>query len=145
MKRNLATAFLATLTAATLMAPVWSADTTTDASQVKIQSASVPALRQLVAKAGGYALDSIELTHTAHQLTATVVNSQQNAATSVDREKEAIAMASAMQAEIAGKPEFEGVASIHIDYISRIDNKAKTIQIIDFYRTPANVFVLHKT
>jgi hypothetical protein len=105
----------------------------------------VPTLRQSIASTAGYELKNIEIKHTSHQLTATIVNSRQNGATSVTREKEAIAMASAMEGGIQGKPEFEGVASIHIDYISRLEKKVKTIQIFDFFRSPTNVFVLHKT
>jgi hypothetical protein len=143
MKKILAIAMLATLTAATSLVPAWSADTATDAAQMKLQSASLPALRQAIASAGGYALKSIELKHTAHQLTATIMNSK--LAASVDREKEAIAMASAMETEMTGKPEFEGIASIHIDYSSHLEKKVKTIQIFDFFRSPTNAFVLHKT
>jgi hypothetical protein len=145
MKKHLAIAAFITLTIGMPLAPAWSADATTDAAQVKLQSTSVPTLRQSIASAVGYDLKSIEIKHTSHQLTATIVNSKQNGATSGDREKEAIAMASATESTIQGKPEFEGVASIHIDYISRIGKKVKTVQIFDFVRSPANVFVLHKT
>jgi hypothetical protein len=145
MKKHLFIATLISLTVAMSMAPAWSADTATDAPQVKLQSASVPTLRQSIASATGYDLKRIEIKHTSHQLTATIVNSKQNGAAPGDREKEAVAMASAMESGIQGKPEFEGVASIHIDYISRVGKKVKTIQIFDFFRSPANVFVLHKT
>jgi hypothetical protein len=145
MKKHLFIAALMGLSAAISMAPAWSADTATDAAQVKLQAASMPTLHQSIASATGYALKSIELKHTAHLLTARIVNSKLNSAAPDDREKEAIAMASAMEGGITGKPEFEGVASIHIDYISRLGKKPKTIQIFDFFRSPANTFVLHKS
>ncbi|MFZ2328806.1 MAG: hypothetical protein WAW73_17970 [Rhodoferax sp.] len=145
MKKQLAIAAFITLTIGMPLAPAWSAGATEDAAQVKLQSASVPTLRQSAASAAGYGLKSIEIKHKTHQLTATIVNSKQNSATSGDREKEAIAMAAAMESGMQGKPEFEGVASIHIDYISRVGKKVMTIQIFDFFRSPANVFVLHKT
>jgi hypothetical protein len=44
-----------------------------------------------------------------------------------------------------GKPEFDSVASIHVDYIGRLGKKDSVIQIFDFFRSPANAFVLHKT
>jgi len=50
----------------------------------------VPTLRQSIASAAGYDLKSIEIKHTSHQLTATIVNGKQNGAASGDREKEAI-------------------------------------------------------
>jgi hypothetical protein len=145
MKKHLAIATLVALTAAMPMAPAWSADTATEAVQVKLQAASIPTLHQSVASAAGYELQSIELKHTVHQVKATVVNSKQNGAASADREKEAIAMASAMEAGMKGKPEFASVASVHIDYISRLGKKESVIQIFDFFRSPANTFVLHKT
>jgi hypothetical protein len=136
---------LATLMVASLMLPAWGADTATDTAQVKLQSATIPALRQSVASAAGYDLKSVELKHTAHQLTATLVNSKQNTAASADRETEALQIALAMQSGMADKPEYQGVSSIHIDYVSRIKAKVKTIQVFDFFRGPANAFVLHKT
>lgn len=46
---------------------------------------------------------------------------------------------------MAGKPEIGAVASIHVDYVSRAGKKLKTIQIFDFFRSPANVFVIRQT
>jgi hypothetical protein len=83
--------------------------------------------------------------HTVHQVKATVVNSKLNIARSADREKEAIEIANAMEAAMKGKPEFDNVASIHVDYIGRLGKKDSVIQIFDFFRSPANTFVLHKT
>jgi hypothetical protein len=145
MKKLMAIGTLASLVVAGLMLPAWGADTATDTAQVKLQSASIPALRQSVASAAGYELKSVEMKHTAHQLTATIVNSKQNGASSADREAEATELASAMERGMAEKPEYQGVSSIHIDYVSRIKAKAKTIQGFDFFRGPANAFVLHKT
>lgn len=106
MRKHIAIATFATMTMAISMGSAWSADTATDTGQITLQTASIPTLRQSIASAGGYDLKAIELKHTAHQLTATIVNSKQNGASSVDREKEAVAMVSAMEAGIAGKPEF---------------------------------------
>ncbi len=145
MKKHFAIATLVTLTAAISMVPAWSADAVADTGQVTLQSASIPALRQSIASAAGIALQSVELKHTAHQLTVTIVNSKQNGATSVDREREAIAIASVTERGMTGKPEFAGIGSIHLDYISRIGKTVKTIQLFDFFRTPANAFVLHKS
>ncbi len=145
MKKHFAIATLVTLTAAISMAPASGADAVTDAGQVKLQSESIPALRQSIASAAGYELQIIELKHTAHQLTVTIVNSKQNGATSIDRERAAIAIASVAERGMNGKPEFEGIGAIHIDYISRVGKEAKTIQMFDLFRSPANVFVLHKT
>jgi hypothetical protein len=145
MKKHLLIAAIAALTVAISMSPSWSADTATDVAQVKLQTASIPKMRQSVASAGGYEVKGIEIKHTAHQLTATIVNSKKNAAALADREKEAIAMASEMEAAMTAKPEFEGVSSIHVDYISRLGKKDKTIQVFDFFLSPAKAFVLHKT
>jgi hypothetical protein len=66
VKKLMAIGTLATLMVASLMLPVWGADTATDTAQVKLQSATIPALRQSVASAAGYDLKSVELKHTAH-------------------------------------------------------------------------------
>jgi hypothetical protein len=145
MKKHFAIGAVIAMALTSLMVPVWGADTATDTNLVKLQSASIAAMRQSIASAAGYELKTIELKHTAHQLTVTIVNSKHNGATSAEREKEAIAMTSAVERGIAAKPEFEGVEAIHIDYVSRVDKKMKTVQIFDFFRSPANVFVLHKT
>jgi hypothetical protein len=145
MKKYFFIATLATLTVAAAVAPAWAADTAADAAQVKLQSASASTMVQSIARAGGIELKSVELKHTAHLVTATIVNSKQNASASSEREKKATSIASEIQKKMAGKPEFAGVAAIHIDYISRLGTDDKTIQMFDFFRTPANVFVLHKT
>jgi hypothetical protein len=145
MKKHFAMAAIAALTLTCSLVPAWGADKVTDTSQVKLQSPSMPVLRQSVASAAGYQLKGVELKSTAHQVTVTIANSKKNDETAADREKEALAMASALEGGMAGKPEFEGVASIHIDYISRLGKKVKTIQVFDLFRSPANAFVLHKT
>ena len=84
-------------------------------------------------------------TDAAHQLTVTIVNSDLNSTKASDIERQAIGLAFALQRGIAAKPEFQGVASIHVDYIDREGEKTKVIQLFDFFRSPANVFVLRKT
>jgi len=82
MKKYLVMAALSAVTATVSVAPVWGADAATDATQQKLQLASIPALRQAIAHAAGYELARIELQHAAHRLTVKVVNSKQNEATS---------------------------------------------------------------
>jgi hypothetical protein len=145
MKNYLATATLVAMAVAMSTSAAWSADTATDAAVLKLQSPSIPVMRKSIANAVGYELKSVEIQHTAHQLTATIVNSKQNSSTAVDRETESTAISGEMERGMAGKAEFEGVMSIHIDYISRVGKKVKTIDKFDFMRSPANSFVLHKS
>jgi hypothetical protein len=145
MKKYLVIAALSALTVTVSVAPAWGADAATDATQQKLQLVSIPAMRQSIAHAAGYEVKGIELKHTAHLLTVKVVNSKQNESAPVDRETEAMMMALAMEGEMRGKTEFNAVASIHIDYISRVGAKETTVQVFDFFRSPSNAFVLHRS
>jgi hypothetical protein len=145
MKKYLLTASLVAMTVAMPISAAWSAGIASDAALVKLQSPSIPTMRQSIASAAGCVLKSVELKHTAHQLTATVVNSNQNDATSIGRAAEAISIAGEVERAMRGKAEFENVAAIHVHYISRLGKKVNTIQMFEFFRSPANAFVLHKS
>jgi hypothetical protein len=125
--------------------PVLSADTASDAAQVKLQTTSIPKLLSVSASVAGYKTKDLELKTTAHQITLTVVNSQLNTKLAADRESEATKMVTAIENVMIDKPEFAKVAAIHVDYIDRQGKKSKTIQGIDFFQTPARTFILHKT
>ena len=143
MKKFIISSCVAALMCAAL--PVLSADTASDATQVKLQSASFPKLLSLSAAAAGYKTKDLEIKTTPHLITLTVINSQLNAKLTAERETEAIKMVTAMENALLDKPEFAMVAAIHVDYIERKGKKSKVIQGIDFLQTPARTFILHKT
>ncbi len=134
--------------AVTLMlggASVWSADTALDAAQVKLQASSKAEIEALAEATGGYKPKEVELSSTAHQMTIAIINGKLNTGSVVEREAEANRMVSVIARVIADRPAFSQLTVIHVDYVVRQANKLKAVQRIDFFRTPAGVFALHKT
>ena len=125
--------------------PATSADTASDAAQVKLQATSIPNLLTVSAAAAGYKAKDLEIKTTAHQITLTVVNSQLNTKLTADREAEATKMVTAIENAMIDKPEFSKISVIQVDYIERKGKNSKAIQRIDFLQTPARTFILHKT
>jgi hypothetical protein len=58
---------------------------------------------------------------------------------------EATKMVSAIARAIADKPGFSQLPVIHVDYVKRQGSALKAVQGIDFFQSPAGVFLLHKT
>ena len=132
--------------AVTLGSPsVWSADTAADAAQVKLQAASIAEIKALVEATGNYKPKDVEMISTAHQMTITIVNGKLTTGAIAPREAEATRMVSAIARAIADKPAFSQLPVIHVDYVKRQGGKLKAVQRIDFFQSPAGVFVLHKT
>lgn len=122
-----------------------SADTASDAAQVKLQASSMVEVKALAQKTGGYKPTDVEISSTAHQMTIAIINGKLNTAGIVEREAEATRMVTAIARAIVGKTEFSLLSVIHVDYVSRQGKKIKPVQRTDFYKSPAGVFVLHKT
>ncbi len=122
-----------------------SADTVSDAAQVKRQATSMAEIKALAQATGGYKPKDVELSSTAHQMTITIINSKLNTGAIAPREAEATRMVSAISRAIADKPEFSQLPVIHVDYLNRQGKKIKPVQRIDFFQSPSGVFVLHKT
>jgi hypothetical protein len=145
MKKNFKIIALMAFAAAACSLPVWSADAASDAAQVKMQASSTAEIKALAAATGGYKSADVEFNATAHQITITVVNSKLNKSSTAEREAEATRMVTAITGAITEKPAFSQLAVIHLDYVERTRNKLKPVQRIDFFQSPAGVFVLHKT
>jgi hypothetical protein len=136
---------LLTFAALSSIGTAWCADVVSDTEQVKQQPLAIPSAQQAVASATGYETKNIEIKSTAHQVTITVVNSKLNSGAAKDREAEAATMVSSFAQAIGDKAEFTQVTVIHVDYVKRPGKSKKAIQRLDFYKSPAGVFVAHKT
>lgn len=143
-KNFLVSSFLA-LTVTLGSSSTWSADTASDTAQVKLQASSLAEIEALTEATGSYKPKDVELNSTAHQMTVTIINSKLNTATVTDREAEANKMVSAIARAIADKPAFSQLPVIHVVYVKRQGRKIVPVQSIDFFKTPAGIFVLHKT
>jgi hypothetical protein len=122
----------------------WSADKAADTMLIKRQTATIPKLQELAARAGGYPNSSIRVSTAAHQITIIAIIKVPGT-TTAERENEAAQMISAVENEIAGKDEFGLVMTIHVNYVGRQGKNAPIVQSIDFFKSPAGAFVLHKT
>jgi hypothetical protein len=109
--------------------------------------ASIRSIKQAIASVTGYNAESIELTATSQQLVVTIVNSKLIAESGRVRESEAARIVEATVREMTSKSELKNVQAIHIDYVSREadGSHSRTIDAIDFRRTPQGAFEHHIT
>ena len=77
----------------------------------------------------------------------TVVNSSLNGASGKVRVNEAGRIVAAITRTIAGNAEFRSIQAIHIDYVSSDPDgsHARTVDAIDFRKTPQGAFEHHIT
>ncbi len=109
------------------------------------QAKSLPAIREAAVAATGYDEASIEVKPGPHQLFVTVVNSKLVGASSAARVDEASTISSAVARVLAGRPEFDDVEVLHVDYVRREQEggRAEMVQAIDFRKDPDGRFRHH--
>ena len=109
--------------------------------------AVLPAVKRTIVDVTRYAEADLTLKFQANQFFVTVINSALNKSPSLQREGEASKMVTAIVRAIAGKPEFQSVLGIHIDYVARSADGSHTdvVDAIDFRKDPAGRFVHHTT
>ncbi len=124
--------------------PAWSADTTTDVEKVHRQASSIPDLLQSAANAAGYAVNSVGIRHTARQVTVTVVKPKFKDSSVSNRESEAMAIASLVEAAMAGKVEYGHVSVIRLEFVNQLGEGDEGVESFEFFRTATNTFALRK-
>ncbi|BCM20884.1 hypothetical protein [Mesorhizobium sp. J8] len=106
-------------------------------------------IKQSIISATGHGENSIEVATNAIQIMVTVVNSDLNNSlvTHADREADAVRIVDAIIAALKGKPAYDSLLAIHIDYVSRETNTAhsRVVDAIDYRRDAKGGFELHKT
>lgn len=120
------------------------ADTTTDVEKVHRQASTIPDLLQSVANAAGYAVNSVGIRHTAQLVTVTVVNPKSHDSAVSSRESEAMAIASLVEAAMAGKVEYGHVAVIRLEFVNRPGEREDRVESFEFLRTETHTFALRK-
>ncbi|MDN0084674.1 hypothetical protein QU487_18235 [Crenobacter sp. SG2305] len=133
------------LLASSSMMPAQGAGVIHNAEQASKQTTSNSELQRAITKATGYDSANLEVETTKNQITITIINSKLNTRSSTEREAEATKIISAISDTISENPNLAKVVIFHIDYVIRTEGKTRPIQRIDFHKTPAGVFVLHKT
>lgn len=98
-------------------------------------------------KETGYDRAAVELTATKVQFVLTITNSQLNGRGHSDRDLEATQIVSAIVRAISGKPEFESIQAIHVDYVRReaARGQPELVDGIDFRRGADGTFQRHVT
>ena len=108
--------------------PAWSADTTTDVEKVHRQASSIPDLLQSAAR----------------QVTVTVVKPKFKDSSVSNRESEAMAIASLVEAAMAGKVEYGHVSVIRLEFVNQLGEGDEGVESFEFFRTATNTFALRK-
>lgn len=144
MKKSYAAAAWLMLGVLPSLLPAWSADTSTDVQKVHRQASTIPDLLQSVANAAGYAVNSVGIRHTAQLVTVTVVNPKSHDSAVSSRESEAMAIASLVEAAMAGKVEYGHVALIRLEFVNRSGDGDDGVESFEFLRTETNTFALRK-
>ena len=143
-KKLLAISMALSLAVLSTIGSAWAANNASDAKVEKQQLLLMPSAQKTVADATGYEPKNIKIEPTAHRITITVFDNTLNSGVSRDREPEATQMASSLERVISRKAEFAQVVIIHVDYVESLGSK-KSVEAYEFYKTPASVFVIHKS
>lgn len=133
-------AIFLTLVVAGFWVPAWCADPPTDVEKVQRQSTSIPDLRQSLANAVGYPVTSVGVRHTAQSITVTVISGKPDGASQGDHDPEALALASLVEAAIAGKAEYAHIGVIRLEFVSRKELVDESIATFEFIRTATSTF-----
>lgn len=123
--------------------PALAADAATDRAQMRQQSASLPTVQRAAAAALGVAPPRVEVRSEGHQLTVSVVDAAE--ANPSSRSRDAQTVVGAVERAIDGRPGFDQVMLIHVDFVSRQGKGARIVKGFDFNRSPSGSFVPHTT
>lgn len=105
----------------------------------------VMTIHHALAGAVGDKMVKLEVSLSTHQVTIDLLNSRFNGASADDRIADAVKLANITEKTIKGKTEYRDVTTIHIIYNKIDDGKKQVLQSIDFFQSPAGVFVMNKS
>lgn len=145
MKLNSAFVRLLSLFAFGVPASAWSAGTESKYAQKQAEDLTSTDVKKAVAEATGYGPESLDVTRKPHLVTVTVIDSKLNGAPRGDREAEAQKIAVAVENVISAQPEYSQIWAIHVDYVKTEHGKKHSIQGIDFNKSAAGTFSIHKS
>jgi hypothetical protein len=111
------------------------------------QSAVLADVQKSVIRIIGAQENTVEAAVMGNILIITRVNSNMNNSTHGGRDNEATAIADVVSKAIAGKPEFNTIISLRVQYLAReaADKTGKVIDMIEFRADPSGKFQFHKT
>jgi hypothetical protein len=111
------------------------------------QSAVLADIQKSVIRTIGAQENTTEVAVMGNILIITRVNSNMNNATHGGRDNEATAIAGVVSKAIVGKPEFNSIISLRVQYLAREagDKTGNVIDTIEFRADPSGKFQFHKT
>lgn len=111
------------------------------------QSAALADIQKSVIRTIGAQENTVEVVVAGSILTITRINSNMNDATHGARDNEATAIADVVSKTMIGKPEFNSIISLRVQYLAREagDKTGKVIDMIEFREDPSGKFQFHKT
>ena len=111
------------------------------------QSAVLADIQKSVIRTIGAQENTVEVAVTGNILIITRVNSNMNNATHGGRDNEATAIAGVVSKAMVGKPEFNSIISLRVQYLAREagDKTGKAIDTIEFRADLSGKFQFHKT
>jgi hypothetical protein len=116
-----------------------------DAELAKQQLPLIPGVKKAATDASGNSASLIDVKSTAHRMVVTVTDSKLLSSPSTEREQQATKIAAAVASAIAGKPQFEQVLVIRVDYAKQQGGTAVIVDGIDFTKDAQGIFRLHVT
>lgn len=144
LKRHLAVVLLASLSLLPLSSRTIFAQAAPQSEAV--QGSSLVEIERSIVRAIGAQDRTVEITVSRTVLTVVRVNSNMNESTHAGRDNEATAIAGIVSKAIAGKPEFNKLITLRVEYIARSpQGETKVVDSVEFREDPDGVFRFHST
>ena len=105
--------------------------------------ASLPEVKAAILSATRYEAGAVEVGATKTDLVVTLINSDLCSRTSSARADEAAKIAGIIADSLSGKPAFNNITALHIDYVTREGRHARTVDKVGFRKDPQGRFSHH--
>ena len=111
-----------------------------------VQQSALADIRAAIVRSIGAQDHTVEITLTDKVLIVLRVNSNMNEATHAGRDNEATMIASIVSMAVKGKPEFDNLVALRVDYVVGSAGEAsKVINSVEFREDPTGAFRFHRT
>jgi hypothetical protein len=111
-----------------------------------VQQSVLADIRAAIARSIGAQDETVEIAVTDKVLIVMRVNSNMNESTHIGRDNEAAAIAAIVSKAISGKPDFDNVVTLRVDYVARaVGGDSNVIDSVEFREGPKGDFRFHRT
>lgn len=111
-----------------------------------VQQSVLADIRAAIARSIGAQDETVEIAVTDKVLIVVRVNSNMNESTHIGRDNEASAIAAMVSKAISGKPDFDNVVTLRVDYVARaVGGDSKVVDSVEFREDPKGDFRFHRT